>query len=84
MKIVFTKSFKKSILKLDKQIQIRVINKIDELSEQSENLDIKKLQPKDKWIYRLRIGKYRILFNYDVDNNIKLLNIDNRDSIYLF
>ena len=84
MKIVFTKTFKKSLLKIDNIMQIRIIEKIDDLWNNQDNLDIKKLQPKDKWILRLRVWKYRILFKNIDSNNILLLEVDNRDSIYLF
>ena len=84
MKIVFTKTFKKSLLKIDNIMQIRIIEKIDDLWNNQDNLDIKKLQPKDKWILRLRVWKYRILFKNIDSINILLLEVDNRDSIYLF
>ena len=87
MKIIYTKIFKKSILKLDKNTQIRIVEKIDIFNSISWhiydlNLDIKKIQPKEKGVYRLRVWKYRILFFYK-DEIIKLLDVDNRDSIYL-
>ncbi len=47
MKIIFTKSFKKSLLKLDNNIQIRIVDKIDLFYEITDNiydlnLDVKK------------------------------------------
>ncbi|MDD4151382.1 MAG: type II toxin-antitoxin system RelE/ParE family toxin [Candidatus Gracilibacteria bacterium] len=84
MKIIHTKTFEKSLEKIDKEIQIRIIEKILLLSKEEENLDIKKLQPKEKGIFRLIVGKYRILFNYQEKDTIKLLDVDNRDSIYMF
>lgn len=84
MKIIHTKTFEKSLEKIDKEIQIRIIEKILLLSKEEENLDIKKLQPKEKWIFRLIVWKYRILFNYQEKDTIKLLDVDNRDSIYMF
>ena len=53
MKIIFTKTFKKSLLKLDKSSSIRIIEKIELFYEITENiydlnLDVKKLQPKEK------------------------------------
>jgi len=87
MKIIFTSSFKKSLLKLEKNIQIRIVEKIDLFYNITDNiydlnLDIKKLQPKDKGIYRFRVWKYRILFMY-FNWEVKLLDVDNRDSIYI-
>ncbi len=87
MKIIFTKIFKKSIKKLEKNIQIRIIEKIDIINKTNDNiydlnLDIKKMFPKEKWFYRIRIWKYRIIFVFK-NNTIKLIDVDNRDSIYL-
>jgi len=53
MKIIFTKIFKKSIKKLEKNIQIRIIEKIDIINKTNDNiydlnLDIKKMFPKEK------------------------------------
>jgi flagellar hook-associated protein FlgK len=53
MKIIFTKNFKKSIFKLEKSIQVRIIEKLDLINQTTDdiyelNLDIKKLQPKEK------------------------------------
>lgn len=83
MKIVFTSTFEKSLLKIDYEIQLRIIQKIECLGKDEDNLDIKKLNPKEKWIFRLRIWKYRILFKYENNQTIKLLDVDNRDSIYM-
>ena len=87
MKIIFTKTFKKSLLKLERDIQIRIIEKIDLINLSTNdiyelNLDIKKMQPKVKLLYRIRVWKYRIIFTYQ-NNIINLLDVDNRDSIYL-
>ena len=82
MKIIFTKTFEKSLLKIDNIMQIRIVSKIDILSDEFNNLDIKKLKPKDKWIFRLRVWKYRILFEYFNSSTIKILDVDNIDSIY--
>lgn len=43
MKVIFTKTFEKSLLKIDKNLQIRIIDKIEEFISWEENLDIKKL-----------------------------------------
>jgi len=88
MKIIYSNIFKKSLLKIDLEIQKRVIIKISFLEKISisklyaTNIDIKKLNPKDCWFYRIRVWKYRIIFTKYKDW-IKLLDIDNRDAIYL-
>jgi len=47
MKIIFTKSFKKSLLKLDKNTQVRIVEKLDLFYDVTDNiydlnLDVKK------------------------------------------
>lgn len=46
MKIIYTETFEKSILKIDNKIQILIVKKIESLANNDKNLDIKKLNPK--------------------------------------
>ena len=46
------------------------------------NIDIKKLQPKHLNYYRLRAGKYRIIYFYVDSKKVVLLKIDKRDTMY--
>lgn len=49
MKIMNSKTFEKSFLNLsNKDIQVKIIEKVEKLWKDDENLDIKKLQPKEK------------------------------------
>lgn len=59
-----------------------ILSKIDLLQNESKNADIKKLNPKHKGYFRLRAGKYRIIFEYSDSENVLILKIDKRDSIY--
>jgi len=81
--IKFTKTFEKSFLKLNAELQGRIFEKLDWLKNWDDNIDVKKMQPKYLWFYRLRVWKYRIIFEIENWNEIKLLDVDNRDSIYL-
>jgi len=83
LKIFFKKSFQKSLLKFPLSEQKKVLKKIDALKKEQKNLDIKKLHPKEKNWYRLRVGKYRVLFKQD-KQGIILLEIDSRDRIYFY
>lgn len=40
------------------------------------------MEPKNLGYYRLRIGKYRVIFEYPDQDTIRLLKIDSRDDIY--
>ena len=77
MKISFSKTFEKQFIKYDKKLQKRIFEAIKKLP----NGDVKKLTTKDDPpIFRLRIGKFRILFH--MEKEIKILKIDSRGEIY--
>ena len=78
MKISFSKTFEKQFVKYDKKFQKRIFEAIKKLPEG----DIKKLTSNDEPpIFRLRIGKFRILFHM-IEEEIKILKIDSRGQIY--
>ncbi|WP_457560709.1 type II toxin-antitoxin system RelE family toxin [Caminibacter sp.] len=78
MKILFSKTFEKQFEKYDKKLQKRIFNAIEKLPQG----DIKKLTTSEEPpIYRLRVGKYRVLF-YMNEKEIKILKIDSRRQIY--
>lgn len=76
--IIYSKQAKKQIQSMDKKTATRIINAINNLP----NGDIKSLQGKDvPPLFRLRIGKYRII--YFIDNqSYKILKIDVRGDVY--
>ena len=79
MNILFSKSSLTYIKALDKKTKTRIVKAIDKLPD---NGDIVKMQGKKlKNIFRLRVGKYRIIFNIEEDQ-IKILDVDSRGDIY--
>lgn len=72
-RIEFEKRAEKFLAKLDKKQRLRIYTEIYKLPHGS---DVKKLKGMD--IYRLRVGKYRIL--YTVDEVIRLITIETIDS----
>lgn len=80
MEIQYTKVAVKSISVMDKQTQQRIKQAIEGIP----NGDIVALQGKENE-YRLRVGKYRILFEYRQKENEKILyilDIGSRGGIY--
>lgn len=78
-RVVFHKKAKKFVDGLPKQEKTRIVTAIEQLPHIG---DIKKLQGHSA-LYRLRVGKYRII--YTVDNNILviyIIDIGNRGEIY--
>ena len=77
MKISFSKTFEKQFIKYDKKLQKRIFEAIKKLPKG----DVKKLTSNEEPpIFRLRIGKFRILFY--MNEKIKILKIDSRGQIY--
>mgnify|MGYP005622120621 FL=1 len=78
MRVVYSKKFRKKFSKLNRKLQQKVFSAISNIPTG----DIKKLTGKrTSVIYRLRVSKYRILFNLD-DELVKILIIDSRGDVY--
>lgn len=85
MEIEYSKKAVKYINMLDKPTKQRIKAGIEGLLEYPPKGDIKMLQGYSDGRKRLRIGKYRIIYNYGNNGNIEILyimNIDTRGDIY--
>jgi len=79
MKIFYSKTSFNYLKKQSKEIQQKIIESIEKLPKEG---DIKKLKGKKvKNIYRLRLGKFRIVFTLDKEI-IKIIDINTRGDIY--
>lgn len=85
MQIVYSKKAVKYINGLDKLTKQRIKTAIEGLTAEPPKGDIKLLQGFTDGRKRLRVGKYRIIYNYLPDGEIIVLyiiNIDSRGEIY--
>lgn len=85
MRIEYSKRAVKYINKLDKPTKQRIKFGIEKLTLEPPEGDIKPLQGYADGRKRLRIGKYRIIYNYRSDGAIEVLyimDIDSRGDIY--
>ena len=85
VKIEYTKKAVKYIESLDKPTKQRIKAGIEGLTENPPKGDIKTMQGFSDGRKRLRIGKYRIIYNYNQDGEIKVLyimNVDTRGDVY--
>lgn len=85
MRIEYSKKAAKYIGGLDKPTKRRIKAGIEGLAQEPPKGDIKTLQGYADGRKRLRIGKYRIVYNYLPDVEIKVLyiiNVDSRGDIY--
>ena len=79
--IKYSKGAKKFLKNADKIIAKRILNKIEMIQEIPVVHDSKKL--KDKNFFRVRAGKFRILYEVDYKNNILgIVKIDKRARVY--
>ena len=84
-KVIYSKSAKKSIEKYDKSTKLRIREGIEKLLLIPPEGDIKIMQGFTDGRCRLRVGKYRIIYKFDNDGNIRILyimDIDSRGDIY--
>lgn len=85
MQIEYSKKAAKYISALDKTTKQRIKNAIEGLLEVPPKGDIKMMQGFSDGRKRLRVGKYRIIYNYGSDGKVEILyiiNVDSRGDIY--
>lgn len=85
MKIIYAKRAAKYIESLDKPTKQRIKAGIEGLTENPPKGDIKIMQGYTDGRRRLRIGKYRVIYNYKQDEKIEIIyvmNVDTRGDIY--
>jgi len=83
--IEYSKKAAKYISALDRTTKQRIKAGIEGLMEQPPKGDIKILQGYSDGRKRLRIGKYRIIYNFTSDGRIEILyiiHVDSRGDIY--
>jgi len=86
MKIKYAKQSIKFIASQDKNTKQRIKKAIEGLTKTPPTGDIKPLQGYTIRTYRLRVGKYCILYRYDIDTKeqriLFISDIDSRGDIY--
>ena len=83
-KLIFLKSAVKDLKAVETPYQIIIKQKITQLSEDFESLknNLKSLKG-NKDLYRLRVGKYRVIFTKDDDKLlITVVRIGHRKNVY--
>jgi mRNA-degrading endonuclease RelE of RelBE toxin-antitoxin system len=79
MNIFFSKTSLKYLSKLEKQVRVNIIKAIEALPDKG---NIRKMKGRSiQNIYRLRVGKYRVLYIQEEDT-VKILDIDTLGDIY--
>jgi len=75
----------KFLKKIDSGTASRIIEAIDKLSEDPIPHDSKRIIGHAEKLFRIRVGKFRILYRVDYTNRlIVVIKIDSRDKVYGF
>ncbi len=91
-KVVYHKSFLKELKSIiqggDKKIKNRVEEIIEELRKDPHNrrprVDIKLISSKKEGVYRVRIGRYRMVYQVDEENMIIYITMVFHDTVNFF
>jgi mRNA interferase RelE/StbE len=79
MPIFLSKTSLKYLAKLEKATRSKIVTAVEGLPDKG---DIKKMRgPGPPNLFRLRIGKYRVLYTWEEDI-IRIIDIDTRGDIY--
>jgi mRNA-degrading endonuclease RelE of RelBE toxin-antitoxin system len=81
MKYSFSRSARKDLKTLPLHIQVRIIKKMKFFVAQDNPLDFAKHIVGGENIYRFRVGKYCIIFEFSY-KEILVLKVDIRGSVY--
>ena len=85
MKIKYSKDALKFLAKIQRTIAQSIREAINGLTHNPPEGDIKPMQGYNDGRMRLRVGKYRVIYRYDVDNELEVLyiiDIGSRGDIY--
>ncbi len=80
--ISYSRHSNKVLQTLDKHLAERILEKIKLLQHYPISHDTKRIEGQQRK-FRLRVGKYRVLYEIDWDNGLIIIeNIDKRSRIY--
>lgn len=78
---IYSKEFRGLFERLPLEIRSRIMEKIRVLGRRLEDFPHERLQGRDE--FRLRVGDYRIIYEFDVGlNEISLVTLGHRRDIY--
>ncbi|ACB51053.1 hypothetical protein cce_1703 [Crocosphaera subtropica ATCC 51142] len=78
---IFLRQAERYLRKMQPNDQVRIFNALDSLIADASTLDIKSLKGRSD--FRLRVGKYRILFREDRENQVYVItSIGSRGDVY--
>ena len=81
--LILSSLSQKFLKKCDKQLYYRLLDKIQNLSQNPFPSDSKRIAGREEKVFRIRVGDYRILYVvYNDKNEILIADIDKRSRVY--
>lgn len=81
--LLLTPAAERDFDNLDKGVRVRVDKAVQKLRRRALPAGVVKVRGKIDHLYRLRVGKYRILYVWNArDDEIIITRIDKRDEVY--
>ena len=82
-RIDYDNQSKKFLKNQDKILAKRIMDEVDLLSSNQVPHDSKRMQGQKEQTFRIRIGKYRVVYRINYENNlIVVVKIDKRGRVY--
>lgn len=79
--IVASKTFARQFEKLDAEVQQRVLTKVESLDRELKTRRHERLQGRSE--YKLRVGNWRVLYDFNVSKDeLLLLTVRHRSEVY--
>lgn len=83
LEIFYSNQASKFLEKTDIFLAKRLLKKIEELKTKPITRDTKKIEGYKEKLFRVRVGRYRILYEIDYkENKIGIIKIDKRSRVY--
>jgi mRNA interferase RelE/StbE len=84
LSILDSSQVKKFLKKVDKQLAVRLIRRIEKLANDPFPKDVKRVVNQKEKVFRVRVGDYRIQYMVLYDRNLLFISeIDKRPRAYL-
>lgn len=81
--VYFTPQAKRDLKKIEKADAKKITDKLDDLVDGKDNLDITPLEAAVKPIYRLRVGDYRVIYEvWKHKITVAVIEVGHRKEIY--
>ena len=81
--IAFVPHVERDLKRLDRPIRLRILDKLEWLTENLESLSPKALTGQWRGMHKLRVGDYRVIYTLDQDRELLIVHtVGHRREVY--